>query len=109
VSEAVPLRVIERRDRDSTLRITLEGELDLAVADRLALRLAQLRRDRVRVRLDLSRLEYTDSSGLRMLVEAAEKGSENGHRLLEICPEVTAAVEKLIDLVCVGLVLWPAG
>jgi hypothetical protein len=44
-----------------------------------------------------------------MLVEAAEQGSANGHRLLEICPEVTAAVWKLIDLVGVGPVLWPAG
>jgi len=108
VWENVPLRVLESRDPDGALRVALEGELDLAVADRLAVRLEQLRRDWIPVRLDLSRLEFTDSSGIRVLVEATKNGSEDGRRLLEICPEVTPGVLKVIDLVGVGPVLRPA-
>jgi anti-sigma B factor antagonist len=108
VFEDAPLRVRESRDPDGALRVALAGELDLAVADQLALRLAQLRRDQVSVRLDLSQLEFTDSTGIRVLVEAVRNGSENRHRLVEICPETMPSVRKLIELVGVGPVLWPA-
>jgi anti-sigma B factor antagonist len=107
VFEDAPLRVRESRDPDGVLRVALAGELDLAVADQLALRLAQLRRDQVSVRLDLSHLEFTDSTGIRVLLEAVRNGSQNHDRLVEICPEMTPSVRKLIELVGVGPVLWP--
>jgi anti-sigma B factor antagonist len=94
VSDLVPFRVVERRDQDDVLRITLIGELDLAVADRLSARLDQLSSDRTRVRLDLSRLTFIDSSGIRSLIRAAQHVSENGEQLIEFAPEVTQVLER---------------
>ena len=110
MSDLVPFRVVEGRDRDGVLRITLIGELDLAVADRLSARLDQLRSDRIAVRLDLSRLEFIDSSGIRVLIHAAQHASENGGEpLVEFADEVTQNVERVIGLVGAAPILWPSG
>jgi anti-anti-sigma factor len=59
-------------DVDGAVRLSLIGELDLTATDPLKLRLRSLREDGASVRLDLSRLEFTDSSGLRALITSAE-------------------------------------
>ena len=110
MSDLVPFRVVERRDQDGVLRITLIGELDLAVADRLTARLDQLCSDRTRVRLDLSRLEFIDSSGIRVLIDAAQHGSKNGGEpLVEFVRQVRRNVETVISLVGAAPILWPSG
>jgi anti-anti-sigma factor len=107
----VPFRVVESRDPDGRLRIALTGELDLAVADRFSARLAQLSSDRVDVRLDLSGLVFVDSSGIRAMIEAVQRGRQYGDQLVlvlvEAIPEVTRTVLATLDLVGVGPVLWP--
>lgn len=103
----LPFQIVERRDKDGALRITLIGELDLAVADQLSARLEQLRGDAIRVRLDLSRLEFMDSSGLRTLIRAVQSGTRDGDGLIEVERELTRAVQKVIDIVDAAKVLWP--
>jgi hypothetical protein len=50
-----PLEEIQQRDDpDGALRVTLIGDIDIAVADQLTARLRQLQRSERRVRLDLS-------------------------------------------------------
>jgi anti-anti-sigma factor len=105
----VPFQVVESRDRDGRLRITLIGGLDLVVADRLYARLEQLSSDGVGVLLDLSRLESIDGSGVRALVRAVQHGNGNGHALIEIGHEITPAVQTVIDPLGVATVLWPTG
>lgn len=107
VSTSVPFRVVESRDPDGRLRIALNGELDIAVADRLSARLAQLSSDRIGVRLDLSGLVFIDSSGIHTLIEAVQRGRQNGDHLVEVIPEVTHTVRATLDLVGVRPVLWP--
>lgn len=102
----VPFEVVESRDPDGRLCVALIGELDLAVADQLSGRLEQLISDGTRVRLDLSRLDFIDSSGIRTLVRAAQHGRTDGHTPLEVGHEITRSVQTVIDLVGVAHVLW---
>jgi anti-anti-sigma factor len=99
--------VLESRDEDGVLRIALQGQLDLVRADELSLHMRQLRRERRRVRLDLSGLDFIDSSGIRMLVVAVRDGRWQGDRLLEVTPEVRPNVQRVIEMLGLGPFLWP--
>jgi anti-sigma B factor antagonist len=89
-----PPFAIEETRREGTTVLVLHGELDIAYADELSARLAALRDRGEPVILDLDRLDFIDSSGLRVLLQAVEdsraadwrfavtKGSEAVGRLL---------------------------
>ena len=69
---------IEERRRDGTVVLTVHGELDLASADEVSARLAGLRAAGEPVLLDLDELDFMDSSGLRMVLNAAETSDATG-------------------------------
>ena len=84
----------EIRSQDSVV-MALHGDLDVATADVVTARLAALREAGDPVILDLDRLDFIDSSGLRVILQAVEDsrrdnwsfrvtaGSEPVRRLLE--------------------------
>jgi anti-anti-sigma factor len=86
--------------------LSLVGELDLAATSGLELRLHSLKDERVAVRLDLSRLEFADSSGLHVLIRSAETAHRDGWRL-ELDRTVLPQVQRVIDLVGAAPYLWP--
>jgi anti-anti-sigma factor len=57
---------------DSAVVLRLRGELDLASADSVAQRLDALEAAGEPVVLDVDRLSFMDSSGLRVVLQAAE-------------------------------------
>jgi anti-anti-sigma factor len=63
---------IEEDRRDGTVVLRLHGELDLASADAVAQRLDGLAESGEPVLLDVDRLSFMDSSGLRIVLQAAE-------------------------------------
>jgi anti-anti-sigma factor len=69
---------IEERRHDGTAVLTVRGELDLASADELAARLEALRAAGEPALLDLDELDFMDSSGLRMVLNAAETSDATG-------------------------------
>jgi anti-sigma B factor antagonist len=72
-------------ERGSTAHLTLHGELDISTASRLEDDLRRIEADAPPVLiLDLSRLEFMDSSGLRMLIAADTRAREAGRRLVLI-------------------------
>jgi anti-anti-sigma factor len=97
----------ERLDRDGALRLALLGELDLAVADAFTERLDELKQRRTLVRLDLARLEFMDSSGLRAVIGALLESRQDGWNL-EIADEVAKPVDRLIDIAGVRSLFWPS-
>ena len=101
------LQLVETRGADGILDLALVGELDLAVAAALSHRLDELGRGGTRARLDLSRLEFIDASGLRALTRAARRRCGSGEQLVEIGHEITPAVRHMIDLVGASPILWP--
>jgi anti-anti-sigma factor len=59
---------IQESTEDGCVRLSVTGELDLLSAPVLEDRLARFRAFKSPVRLDLSQLEFIDSTGLHMLV-----------------------------------------
>jgi anti-sigma B factor antagonist len=103
-----PYRAEEQIDEDGVVRLTLVGELDIAVADQLTRRVHELATARQRIRLDLSQLDFVDSTGLRAVIGAVMESERDGFEL-EIVPEVNGQVRRLVDLSGVADKLWPEG
>ena len=96
----------ETVDADGVVRLTLTGELDIAVADRVEERFRQLREDDRSVRLDLSELEFIDSSGVRAIVLGLKHARQGGHRL-EVDERISPTVARMIEIMGIGSQLWP--
>jgi anti-anti-sigma factor len=99
-------RLDERFERDGSLRLMLIGELDVAVIDHLSTRLAALRREGYRVRLDLSGLEFIDWSGIQQIIRAVSEARRD-RWTLHVDGPMTAQVAQTVDLVGVRAFLWP--
>jgi anti-sigma B factor antagonist len=89
--------VVSSERRADVLILSLRGELDLATSALLERELDAAEAARpARLVVDLSGLEFIDSSGLNALVRARERASQNGHQLsLRQGPRV---VERLFEL-----------
>ena len=70
-------------DEASGPRVIVRGELDLSTAGRLedALRLAEARADG-QLTLDYSGLDFIDSTGLQVLLDADHRAAQAGRRLV---------------------------
>lgn len=97
----------ESADADGAARVTLIGELDIAVADGVEERLRLLRDAGARVRLDLSQLDFIDSSGVRAIVLGLKHARQGGHEL-EVDRRVSPSVGRMIEIMGIGPQLWPA-
>jgi anti-sigma B factor antagonist len=96
----------QRHDADGALRVTLIGELDLAVADRLRARLGQLRHASRRIRLDLSQLEFIDCSGVGGILSALAEARCNRWEM-EVDRLVSPSVRRLTAVEEIASALWP--
>jgi anti-sigma B factor antagonist len=96
----------QRRDGDGALRLTLLGELDIAVADGLRAELDRLRRSHRRVRLDLSELAFIDCYGVGGIVRALREARRD-HWDLEVDAVVSPSVGRVAAYDEVASVLWP--
>jgi anti-anti-sigma factor len=92
-------------DEPGQVRVTLEGECDLAVSDRLTEVLMDAVRRSPVVVVDLAGLEFLDSSGMHGLVTAHRAAKERGGRLEAVNP--TGNVALVLDLTGVGTLLSP--
>ncbi len=96
----------EHLDADETLRLTILGDLDLAVAGKLSARLAELKATGHPVRLDLSQLAFIDSSGIQAILIALTDARWTGWRL-EVTRELSPSVARAAEIVGIAQVLWP--
>jgi anti-sigma B factor antagonist len=96
----------ESIDSDGAVRVSLIGELDIAVADAVEQRLRQLAEENRPARLDLSQLDFIDSSGVQTIVLGLKHARKAGHEL-EVDRRVSSTVERLIDMMGIGSQLWP--
>jgi anti-sigma B factor antagonist len=75
--------VVSSTVEDDTASIELAGELDLAGARQLETRLDEVERENpARLVIDLGRLAFIDSTGLRLLLQADARARERGCELL---------------------------
>ena len=100
---AGPTFRIEESREDCLTRITVTGELDLATGPALAARFKEVRqalrrapRDQRMVRVDLSNVEFIDSTGVHVLYTAIHDATIDGWHLQigqELTPQVRAIAE----------------
>ena len=74
---------VESEERDGLVRISLRGELDLSTVTRVEdeLRRAEAKHPPL-IALDLARLTFLDSTGLRLVLTADERARHEGRRLV---------------------------
>jgi anti-anti-sigma factor len=91
-------RLTLHSERDGVLHIIrLEGELDLATADELERELLRVEStDALAIVLDLSTLEFIDSTGVRVLIQADARSRANSDRLTLL--RGPRAVQRVFEL-----------
>jgi anti-anti-sigma factor len=90
------LQIHELHD-GTCLRLRITGELDIGSALPVRRRLEELRAEKLPTRLDLSGLEFMDSTGIHLLVNAFDQARADGWDF-EIEPALTPQVERLFGL-----------
>ncbi|MGZ6670301.1 MAG: STAS domain-containing protein [Solirubrobacteraceae bacterium] len=88
---------IRERYEDGPTWLALTGELDLATAVALRDRPGQARAESRDVRLDLSKLEFVDSSGMNVLVQAVSDARREGVRL-DLEGDLAPQVRRMAEL-----------
>ncbi len=89
---------IDERDTGPVHTITLGGELDVATAPDLAAAIDMARAHGLRrILVDLTGLEFCDSTGLRALIGAAQELRIARGRLTVVCP-ADGPVSRLLEL-----------
>ena len=74
---------VDTEDRNGLVHVALRGELDLSTVAKVQDELKRVEQGAPPVMvLDLSRLSFLDSTGLRCLVTADERAREAGRRLV---------------------------
>ncbi len=96
----------ERIDPDGARRLTLYGEVDIAVAGELARRLRRLERSGARTRLDLSELRFIDLCGLDEILAALGRARATDWQL-EVDVQVSRSVERIVSYAGVRELIWP--
>jgi anti-anti-sigma factor len=102
-----PFEIRQRQDPGGYLRLILVGELDLASVPMFTTALRQLRLESEHVRLDLSELEFIDSTGVSALVVGLRDARQDDWDL-EVDPRVSSQVDRVISVSGIGPFLWPA-
>jgi anti-sigma B factor antagonist len=79
------------------VRVELTGELDLANAELLRERLEQVESEKPELLvLDLRRLGFMDSSGLREVIGAVQRGREEGRKVALV--RAPGPIENVLEL-----------
>jgi anti-sigma B factor antagonist len=89
-----PIRLSVVDVDDST--VALEGEIDAHTAPDLVQRFESLPPGDGEFSLDLSRVEFMDSSGLRVIIELHQRAEAESRRLVLRSP--SSAVTRLIEI-----------
>lgn len=76
--------------------LVLAGEIDALTAPLLGEMLSPLPGDDGDVRLDLRDVEFIDSSGLRVIIEAHQRATDAGRRLVLAAP--SRSVRRLLEI-----------
>jgi anti-sigma B factor antagonist len=90
---------VQERQEAGVRVISVAGELDIATAPELCARLDASRASRrPRMLVDLTDVDFCDSTGLRALLGAASEVRANGGRFAIVCPP-TGEVAHLLEIV----------
>ena len=81
-------------EEENVATVHLDGEIDMDVADKARQTILPLIEAGHEVHLNLSKVEYMDSSGISVLIESHQKAAELGTKV--ILKEISKSVLKVI-------------
>ena len=90
------LKIEQQELNPHSSEIEVQGELDLAVMEKLEAAIAAAEAEGRNLLVNLSDCGFIDSSGLATIVRAHQRFAEKGRVLLICCPE--AQVERILKL-----------
>jgi len=94
---AVEILAIDVAVADGVAQVTLRGELDTASAPKLRARLIDLASEEHQlIRIDLSGVDFIDSTGLGVLIGGAKRQREGGGGFVLVRP--SPRVKKVLDI-----------
>jgi anti-sigma B factor antagonist len=97
IRAAPPFRVrVQKADGETV--VVASGELDLATTGELRSCLTELRGGGGPIRLDMTDVEFMDSSGLHTLIRATEDFAADGSRFMIVPSEPVRRVLEMVDL-----------
>jgi anti-sigma B factor antagonist len=82
---------ITRKDENGSIRLIVAGEVDLTTGHRLEDELRRAEKSAAALKIDLARVEFFDSTGLQILLDADLRARQNGHQLVVIPGDGEAA------------------
>jgi anti-anti-sigma factor len=81
----VTILEVDSEERDGLVRVALRGELDLSTVGKLQEELRRVEEGGPSLMvLDLSKLSFLDSTGLRCVITASERAREDGRRFVVV-------------------------
>jgi anti-anti-sigma factor len=80
------LAQVRLQDHDGVTVATVDGEVDISNADEIARALAEVPNLALGLVVDLSAVEYLDSTGISLLHELAARLRQRLQRLIVVCP-----------------------
>ena len=93
------LRFAHARVSGDAVRLTLDGELDLATAARAAVRIRRAQDESRLLICEVSAVWFVDLTGLRVLLDAAVYAERTGRRLLVAnAPPIVPSMLRLLKL-----------
>jgi anti-anti-sigma factor len=97
VNDPREFAVEARGDHERTTRLSVYGEVDLLTAPAVAEALQTQMRSGHHVLLDLEHVEFMDSTGVVVVIEAINDAKVNGWNL-GVAAELSPAVNRVFDL-----------
>ena len=89
---------VHTESSEAVERVRVLGEIDLSVVGKLD---SEMRRaeatDASKIELDLDQLDFVDASGVRLLLDLAQRFRRNGRRL-RIRPATSPQVRRVLEL-----------
>lgn len=93
----MPGFALEQRELDAGYcEISVKGELDLAVADRLDAAITEVDQSYAGLVVGLGECEFIDSTGIAVIIRASQRFAAEGRRLVVCCP--ADQVERILDI-----------
>lgn len=96
---------IKETHEKSWISLKLTGELDLSTVPELQHHLDTIRRQSSAIELDLSEIEFIDSSGMAFLIRASQAAKTEGWRF-GVRPEVAPQVQRVVQLTGLGPLIF---
>jgi anti-sigma B factor antagonist len=98
-SPAPPPLDLEVLSENERTVVRASGELDIATADKLRACLDRVKREAQPVTLDMTGIEFMDSSGLHVLIEADRAFAASGTGFSIVPSEQVLKIITIVDLV----------